>query len=756
MLLIPREEFHTVFEPFTDQSVGYVTMHGNPGDKMIDRAASQLMDHFGIYHRPVDWHEIKTGEFAAPVDCLLIAGGGNMGNVYREAHEIRQQALSLGIPVSVLPQSFINNHENVSAYERVFVREPISQELDPRFILAPDLALGLEYTVTTSPEFETGIFLRTDYEALFADHPQSLADPVSCCDTLEQYLALAARFRHLITDRLHFAIAGLIAGVRVTLLPNSYHKNHAVHECWLRKLGCEWQDHAEGLAGMDSGTALALSLDLAGRPSQLLPWDCMPRLSPRWHLDSDQENIRLVSEDAENTMQLNPTAGVILDLCQGSYSIRRIATELAGHFRHQPVQVVKNVQSLLQDLFARGCLQMMPTRTSHEDIGRPIAISPYVAIVRQGQPHPVTVTIRPPQQVGNKLRQEATICNPGTADRVVYFETDAGFSDALTTRADPFVLCAINTAMCTGRPLWIRGAETTPSLLNNLDGFQRVWSSWRLDLRKVPIWADQTGEPTPATRPAILAFSGGIDSCYSLYQHVLDPSITTHYRLGGLLTAHGFDIHPADRRGFQAAIMRLKKLLKDIDLELITIETNAREVNPDWGESTHGLVMAASMAFFGEQFGQGIIASSIPYRLLFPWGTNPISDWMTGSDYLPIYHHGADASRLEKVRQLTHWPHALRHARFCWMGGTADSNCGKCRKCIFTAMMLESLGMARDCFEFPPDESEIEHMIQSRPMTPLERFDAAEIHQQVRLIGLENSWTRALDQHLSGYRSDGV
>jgi exopolysaccharide biosynthesis predicted pyruvyltransferase EpsI len=56
------------------------------------------------------------------------------------------------------------------------------------------------------------------------------------------YLALAARHRRIITDRLHMAIAGLHAGRDVTLLANAYHKNRSMHETWLAALGCRFAD----------------------------------------------------------------------------------------------------------------------------------------------------------------------------------------------------------------------------------------------------------------------------------------------------------------------------------------------------------------------------------------------------------------------------------------------------------------------------------------------------------------------------------
>jgi exopolysaccharide biosynthesis predicted pyruvyltransferase EpsI len=63
-------------------------------------------------------------------------------------------------------------------------------------------------------------------------------DPVKLCRTPDEYLHLAARYESIVTDRLHFAICGLLLGRQVVLLPNSYHKNRSMYETWLRDLGC--------------------------------------------------------------------------------------------------------------------------------------------------------------------------------------------------------------------------------------------------------------------------------------------------------------------------------------------------------------------------------------------------------------------------------------------------------------------------------------------------------------------------------------
>jgi hypothetical protein len=245
MQLLPFSAFAGVFAPLRGRRVGYVRLPGNVGDSLIEAAAFQMMRHFGI-----DF--VVTKPSSAPeIDEWLIAGGGNMGSFYQNCQAVRKEVLADGRPVSVLPQSFITPEP--FAYTRVFVRELTSLTSRPDAVLAPDLALGfsvpwywkvmlgLNNHRETKSTLGEGIWLRQDREALFSD-ARSLGDPAFSCGTPFGYLRLAARHSHVITDRMHFAIAALICGRKATLLPNNYHKNRSVFETSLRDLGCEWRD----------------------------------------------------------------------------------------------------------------------------------------------------------------------------------------------------------------------------------------------------------------------------------------------------------------------------------------------------------------------------------------------------------------------------------------------------------------------------------------------------------------------------------
>jgi len=234
--LLEPGAFERVMEPLLGRRVGYLRPQGHVGDALIELAMTQLFAEFGIRWQPLDLDE------PAEVDVVVFGGGGSMGRRSVQNHALRTRALSLGLPVVVLPQSFTDREDR--SFAHVFVRERASLDLRPDGVLAPDLALGLAWPAAGPPVQDLGILMRRDHERT-GRRLQLARDPVALCSTPTETLALAARYRRIITDRLHFAIAALHAGREVTLLPNNYHKNRSMHETWLAGLGCRFAESVE-------------------------------------------------------------------------------------------------------------------------------------------------------------------------------------------------------------------------------------------------------------------------------------------------------------------------------------------------------------------------------------------------------------------------------------------------------------------------------------------------------------------------------
>jgi len=238
-VLIKEHHFNRLFEPLVGHKVCYAAgWAGSTGDDLIHAAAHQLFDRYGI--NMVDLEDATA---------VVFGGGGNWGS-YAGAREFREKVYRIIRRgrgqyqyVCSFPQSIWTSDEPIPEFiDAFYVREKESLRLCGRALLGPDIALGYTHDILTMKATETqGVFLRDDAkEGLFIRVP-NLGDPLKAVPRdLDAYLQLAMRYQHIITDRLHFAIAGLIVGREVTFLPNRYHKNRSMYETWLRDCGCRW------------------------------------------------------------------------------------------------------------------------------------------------------------------------------------------------------------------------------------------------------------------------------------------------------------------------------------------------------------------------------------------------------------------------------------------------------------------------------------------------------------------------------------
>ena len=110
-------------------------------------------------------------------------------------------------------------------------------------MLAPDLGLAYAPTIQfDDPQHDVGWFMRDDCERQQPTVAANCGDPALLAATAEDYLRIAASYRVIHTDRLHFAIAAMIAGRQAHLYANSYFKNEAIYHLWLRGRGCQWAE----------------------------------------------------------------------------------------------------------------------------------------------------------------------------------------------------------------------------------------------------------------------------------------------------------------------------------------------------------------------------------------------------------------------------------------------------------------------------------------------------------------------------------
>lgn len=238
MHLLSLDLIKPIFKPLQGLCIALVDGKGNTGDHLIYDSTRYLLTLFGISYK-VCLPEKLNG------DILLLFGGGNLASIYKGEIKIRQLAIKYakkqGIPIIILPQSAMYSNENIDGCT-LYLREKASQLLYPQGILVPDLAMYHWYKREAPLGNDCGLFLRSDSKDYFKKVPPNLGDPAKLCKTPLEYFELASKYSHIITNRLHFSIAALHCGCRVTILPNSYHKNKSMWETWMKDLGVEWKE----------------------------------------------------------------------------------------------------------------------------------------------------------------------------------------------------------------------------------------------------------------------------------------------------------------------------------------------------------------------------------------------------------------------------------------------------------------------------------------------------------------------------------
>lgn len=319
---------------------------------------------------------------------------------------------------------------------------------------------------------------------------------------------------------------------------------------------------------------------------------------------------------------------------------------------------------------------------------------------------------------------------------------------ALTASHDPFVLGTVFTAMGQAADLVVHG-QVSPSLLRNLEEFQAAWVCWRPErYTKVEITADVERESPAANNmgAAITAFSGGADSCFTVWRHKTGQCGRLKRNIQAGVMVHGFVDTPLEQPdSFERAAAKSARILTSLGLPLIPIITNFRELEDDW-EDAHGAGLGSCLMMFQGGYGAGLIGSSRPYQAIIPWGSNPVTDWMMSSDSFQVIHDGAALIRHEKLRQIANWPEAMQNLRVCWQGEQKDRNCGRCEKCIRTILSFRAMRLDMpSCFEQDVNDAQI---LGLKNLRLGEIYYLNEILSLAKAASISESWVAALEECL--------
>lgn len=294
------------------------------------------------------------------------------------------------------------------------------------------------------------------------------------------------------------------------------------------------------------------------------------------------------------------------------------------------------------------------------------------------------------------LRYEVTLRGqPADAADGFFLEISGDRVPPEVDRHDFVVLALLFLAMRSGRDLHVRG-RLSRRLLRNLEEFQRAWCAWRpYWYRPVRIGCDEeVPEAAPSLqRRAVLAYSGGVDSNFALVDQLENPGRDGRELVTGVLV-QGFDVPLDAGEGFAATLADARASTAAMGVPLTVVCTNMREAFSRQWPDEFGAALAACLAVFAPLAGTGLVAADHDYRhLVFPWGSNVITNPMLSSDAFRLLTLGSALGRTERVRRLAGHPALTEHIRVCWLGTVPGRNCGTCEKCIRTKLNFIAAGI---------------------------------------------------------------
>ena len=328
----------------------------------------------------------------------------------------------------------------------------------------------------------------------------------------------------------------------------------------------------------------------------------------------------------------------------------------------------------------------------------------------------------------------------------LWYRVPSKYASLISPSCDPFVVATLMLAMSLSTDVVVHG-EVSPSLLRNLEEFQAAWICWcPQKYQKIEIQAEVECEQPIVTpeEKAIAAFSGGVDSCFTVFRHKNGHYGRLTRNLQAGLMVHGFDIPLAQKQVFERAAEKSRAMLASLGVELIPMATNFRELGQDW-EDVFGAAVASTLMLLRGGYTVGLLPSSYTYQSLFlPWGSNPLTDPLLSSNTFQIIHDGTAFKRIEKIQELIHFPAALQGLRVCWEGERLDRNCGHCEKCIRTILGFRVMGISLPtCFEQDVTNQQILD-IKTSKKSQVTYFE--EILHLAIAGGISDSWVSALEQ----------
>lgn len=276
--------------------------------------------------------------------------------------------------------------------------------------------------------------------------------------------------------------------------------------------------------------------------------------------------------------------------------------------------------------------------------------------------------------------------------------------DYISDRSDGFLIAMILMAMQAGEDIHVKGV-VSPRLLTGVCEYQRTFNLWfPRRFRTVEINCESL---LPSViegdnRAVVSAFSGGVDSFFTLWSHLPRNDGDTNTQITDTLFIHGFDIILEHASAYSILRDAYTEMFGRLGINFLTDSTNIQhfDTRSNWG-LFHGTSLIGLAHVMGRGMEKFYVPASHTYKDLIPWGTDPRIDHLLSTESLEVIHDGAGFTRVEKTEVLSRWPETYDKLKVC-SPGDSTLNCCQCEKCLRTMVTLELTGALTEYTTFTP------------------------------------------------------
>lgn len=298
-----------------------------------------------------------------------------------------------------------------------------------------------------------------------------------------------------------------------------------------------------------------------------------------------------------------------------------------------------------------------------------------------------------------KVRAQSLIITQ-EGERVLWFELDAKYKDGLTLdRLDAFVVAMLFYAMKNNLELVVDGPISN-KLARNLKYYMHVMNMYFPHLPVISLHFSKRDPllQCPKGSGVVSSFTAGIDSYYTLWENFKNSESDAD-RITHLVYVYAGQKGWGEIEGrtiFKESLPIIKEAAKQLNLELVAIDSNLDSFYPDRIAEAHGARLSCCVLLLQKLFSIYYIPSTFQYCDFVHEGSSPLGDHLLSTEVMDIVHDGAQYSRVEKTKIISEWEITQSFLIVCnWSLMDGKTNCSNCEKCLRTMIALDMLGLRK-------------------------------------------------------------